>query len=122
MEFFKADDAAVLSNPGLQSLQLLSPYNSESERVTITQVTIQPGYSQERHKHLKAEQIWIAQKGTAELLLADDQTKSFAKGDLVRFEEGDIHGLFNSGSIPFEYLAITSPPLNFKSSYQESSI
>ena len=122
MEFLKVENAVVLSNPGVQSYQLLSPHNSDSDRVTITQVIIQPGYSQIRHSHPSSEQIWIAQKGSAELLLADNQTKNFVSGDLVRFEEGEIHGLFNSGSIPFEYLAITSPPLNFDDSYQDSSV
>jgi mannose-6-phosphate isomerase-like protein (cupin superfamily) len=51
------------------------------------------------------------------LLLADDLTAPFVAGDIVRFEDGEIHGLDNTGSSPFEYLSVTAPPLNFRAAY-----
>jgi hypothetical protein len=49
MEFLTELDFKQLSNPGVVSLQVLSPRNSTSLRVTITRVTVAPGASQPRH-------------------------------------------------------------------------
>jgi len=117
MEFIRRNDIPVLANPGVQSHQLLFPENSSSSRVTITKVVLQPGAFNARHLHITSEQVWVALRGSGLLLLADDATMPFAEGDVVRFEEGDIHGLHNTGSTAFEYLAVTAPPLNFRTAY-----
>ena len=51
MEFISRNEIKVLSNPGVQSLQLLNPKNSTSKRVTLTRVSVTPGFEQPRHKH-----------------------------------------------------------------------
>jgi mannose-6-phosphate isomerase-like protein (cupin superfamily) len=45
-------------------------------------------------------------------------TAAFAAGDVVRFEDNEFHGFENTGDIEFEYISITSPPLNFRSAYE----
>src|SRR5512145_451981 len=102
MEFIHKDDIKVLVNPGFVSHQLLFPENSASERVTITRVVIQPGVRNERHLHETSEQIWIALCGSGELLLAEDATQPFEAGDVVRFADGDTHGLHNTTQTEFE--------------------
>ena len=51
MEFIKSSDIKELANPGVVSRQLLNPENSESKRVTITEVHLEAGASQPRHTH-----------------------------------------------------------------------
>ncbi len=41
-----------------------------------------------------------------------------AEGDVVRFEEGDLHGFENTSSSDFEYLSVTSPPVKFRAVYE----
>jgi hypothetical protein len=41
----------------------------------------------------------------------------YAQVRVVRFADGDVHGLENSGTLPFEYLSVTSPPINFDYAY-----
>ncbi len=118
MEFIHQLDVLRLSNPGVVSEQLLSPHNSTSARVTITRVTVDKGALQPRHTHESSEQIWIALVGTATLLLEEEETKSFQQGQIVRFEENDVHGLENTGAEPFVYLSVTAPPINFDFAYQ----
>jgi quercetin dioxygenase-like cupin family protein len=77
MEFLAPDTFKRLSNPGVESVQILSPHNSTSSRVTITSVTVAPGAEQPRHYHEASEQIWIAVKGNGTLLLKDMSTRSF---------------------------------------------
>ena len=51
MEFIKSNEIKELSNPGVISRQLINPDNSESARVTITEVHLEVGASQPRHTH-----------------------------------------------------------------------
>lgn len=118
MEFLASDSFKRLSNPGVESTQLLSPHNSRSSRVTITSVTVAPGAEQPRHQHATSEQIWIAVEGEGTLLLQDLGTQPFERGQVVRFEDGDVHGFNNTGSVPFVYISVTSPPINFSYAYK----
>lgn len=117
MEFIRAEDIKAMSNPGVVSRQLLNPDNSDSRRVTITEVHLQPGACQPRHIHEASEQIWYATAGTGTLLLADDAEKAFRAGDVVRFADGDVHGLRNDGEGEFVYISVTAPPIHFGYAY-----
>jgi quercetin dioxygenase-like cupin family protein len=119
MEYIAHKEMKILSNPGVDSKQLLNPENSASTRVTITRVTVQPCAVQPRHTHATSEQIWIAERGNATLLLADDTERPFNEGDVARFADGDVHGLRNDSPAAFEYLSVTSPPINFGYAYAE---
>lgn len=119
MEFIKSTDVKELANPGVVSRQILNPDNSESIRVTITEVHVQPGAIQKRHIHKTSEQIWYSIEGEGTLLLADEKETEFCAGDVVRFAEGDVHGLKNTGTEEFVYISVTSPPINFKYAYKD---
>lgn len=119
MEFISKENIIELSNPGVISRQLLSPNNSTSEKVTITEVHLEVGAVQQRHTHNTSEQIWYALKGTGKLLLKNNKEKEFVAGDVVRFAENEIHGLFNCGNEEFIYISITAPPMDFKYAYNK---
>jgi quercetin dioxygenase-like cupin family protein len=119
MDFFAEDDSQVLSNPGVTSVQLLSPDNAPSARVTITRTTIEPGASQSRHAHETSEQVWVAVSGSGDLLLAGGERKRIVAGGVVRFEAGDVHGFENTTGEAFVYMSVTSPPIDFGYAYGE---
>lgn len=119
MEFINSENIKELSNPGVVSRQLINPENSKSERVTITEVHLDVGASQPRHKHDTSEQIWYAIQGSGKLLLADEKEMLFKAGDVVRFTDKDIHGLLNDGDTEFVYISVTSPPIDFGYAYKE---
>ena len=120
MEFIKAEEIINLSNPGVVSRQLLNPDNSDSKRVTITEVHLEVGACQPRHMHEASEQIWYATKGSGKLLLADDMEREFCAGDVVRFADKDIHGLRNDGDTEFVYISVTAPPIHFGYAYEKA--
>lgn len=120
MEIIRAGEAATLSNSGVTSHQLLFPENSRSERVTITRVIVAPGARNPPHRHASSEQIWVALFGSGQLILEAGKTLPFAEGDVVRFEDNDLHGFENTGESAFEYLSVTSPPVNFRSAYAKA--
>ena len=119
MEYISGDTIAVLSNPGVRSRQLLNPDNSSGERVTITEVHLEPGAVQPRHIHEHSEQIWYALHGAGTLLLDAGAERAFAAGDVVRFAEREVHGFRNDGEGEFVYLSVTAPPVNFGYAYQD---
>lgn len=117
MELIEKARIQTLCKGGVSSEQILCPENSASERITITRVTVLPGATQARHLHEYSEQVWIALMGNGLILLADAREVSLRAGDAVRFEAGDVHGLQNRGAENFVYLAVTSPPINFRNAY-----
>jgi quercetin dioxygenase-like cupin family protein len=117
MEHLRPEQFATLVNPGVTSLQLLSPHNSQSSRVTITRVVVAVGAIQPRHAHSLSEQIWYALSGSGTLLLNGGKTQLIRAGEIVRFSENEIHGLENTGTTDFVYLSVTSPPINFDYAY-----
>jgi quercetin dioxygenase-like cupin family protein len=119
MELIRGDSIVAFSRSGITSRQLLFPENSRSERITLTRVTVDPGARNLPHRHATSEQVWIALRGTGELLLEHGERRSFSEGDVVRFEDGELHGFDNIGTEVFEYVSVTSPPLNFRSAYAQ---
>ena len=118
MEFIDRDNIISLVNLGVVSRQLLNPENSTSERVTITEVHLETGANQPRHSHEASEQIWYAIQGSGKLLLEDNKEKDFKVGDIVRFTDKEIHGLYNNGDVEFIYISVTAPPIDFGYAYE----
>jgi len=85
--------------------------------VTITRVNLQPGARNPPHRHESSEQVWVALRGHGHLLLEGGRREPFGEGDVARFEDNDLHGFENTGDSAFEYLSVTSPPVNFRGAY-----
>jgi quercetin dioxygenase-like cupin family protein len=117
MELIRGTTVQRLVNAGIESRQLLFPENSTSTRLTITQVTVPPGLINPTHQHAASEQVWVALDGIGTLLLGDGRTETFVAGDVARFADGDTHGFHNTGALPFTYLSVTAPPINFRAAY-----
>ena len=113
-----AADFTTLQNSGFRSVQIVWPKNAPEARVTITRVTMEPGATSARHVHPASEQIWLIEQGSALLLMTDGQTDGLRAGDVVRTPAGTIHGVTNTRSEPFIYLAVTTPPEDFTPAYK----
>ena len=49
--------------------------------------------------------------------MAGDKAEPIQAGDIVRTLPGEVHGVTNTGSEPFVYLAVTAPPQDFTAAY-----
>ena len=114
-------NVTVLKNPGKRSEQLVWPRNAPDAWVTITRVTMEPGSISNPHAHPRSEQIWIVESGSGKLLLGDKTQTEMKAGDIIRTPPGDTHGIKNTGNEPLVYLAITTPPQDFRTAYKEES-
>lgn len=112
VEFINSAEIRTFTNPGVAVRRLLSPDNSESRRVSVTEIHVKPNALQQRHVHASSEQVLYALKGRATLLLSGDTEKIFEAGDVVRFADNTVHGLVNTGSDEFVYISVTCPPVN----------
>ena len=112
-----SSDFELLSNPGTTSLQIVWPANAPEARATITRVTMEPGAVSPRHSHPLSEQTWIVESGAATMLLADGQTRAIGAGEVLRTPAGEVHGVANTGCVPFVYLSVTTPPQDFTAAY-----
>ncbi len=117
MEIIRTNETTTLSNSGVTSCQLIFPENSHSKRITITRVRVGPGAQNPPHRHPSSEQIWVALRGSGQLLLEGGEKLDFGEGDVVRFEDNDLHGFENTSEFEFEYLSVTSPAMNFRGAY-----
>jgi quercetin dioxygenase-like cupin family protein len=111
-------DFKTLSSPGISSLQIVWPHNAPEAMATITRVTMEPGTVSHRHSHPNSEQTWIVERGTATLLLANKEQHPIAAGEVLRTPPGEIHGVINTGTEPFVYLSVTTPPQDFTQAYE----
>ena len=118
MEVMRSDQIQALENSGVVSSQLVFSENSDSKRVTITQVSMPSGSINPRHFHELSEQVWVALEGSGALLLANDKQIEFNAGDVVRFSEDEMHGFQDTGNVNFVYISVTSPPVNFRGAYE----
>ena len=117
IQWLSVRDAPILEKAGIESAQIVSVHNAPEALVTITRGTLEPGATSARHRHPHSEQIWLVERGTATLLLDAEQTAEIGPGDVIRTRPGEVHGVTNTGSEPFTYLAVTTPPQDFTSAY-----
>ena len=110
VEIHSRTEAVVLENPGKRSAQLLWRENAPDAAATVTHVAMAPGAVSPRHELPDSEQIWIVESGSATLLLGEQGCREIKAGDLVRTQKGHVHGIENTGAVPFVYLTVTCPP------------
>ena len=117
IQWLSQKDAQILERAGIESAQIVSVHNAPQALVTITRVTMAPMATSARHRHPHSEQIWLVERGTATLLLDAGQVAEIGAGDVIRTSPGEVHGVTNTGSEPFVYLAVTTPPQDFTDAY-----
>lgn len=79
---------------------------------------MEPGAVSKLHSHPGSEQTWLVERGRASLLTAQGPGEPLRPGDVIRTPAGEPHGVANTGSEPFVYLSIATPPLDFRPAYR----
>ena len=73
------------------------PASTGAGRLTVIDVTLEPGRGHDFHKHPEQEEVIVVQAGEIEQWLEDERT-TLAPGEAVFIGAGTVHASFNTGS------------------------
>lgn len=83
---------------------------SESADAVIVMWHVLPGQCIRPHVHPGGQDSWVVLAGAADYWLdASGKTRSVAAGDIVVAHAGQVHGAFNRGEQPFQFVSVVSP-------------
>jgi quercetin dioxygenase-like cupin family protein len=83
---------------------------TESPTAVIVAWYIKPGQKIAAHLHPYGQDTWTILRGKGEYYLDRSlNTKSIVAGDIVIAPTGCIHGVFNHGDEPLEFISVVSP-------------
>ena len=83
---------------------------SESADAVIVMWHVLPGQCIRPHVHTGGQDSWVVLAGAAEYWLdATGKTQPVAAGDIVVAYAGQVHGAFNRGEQPFQFVSVVSP-------------
>lgn len=68
-----------------------------------------PGQEIEAHVHPHGQDTWTVVAGEAEYYLGNGMTTHVVTGDIAIAKPGQVHGAFNTGSVPFIFVSVVAP-------------
>src|SRR5262249_21647795 len=116
MEFIERGDVKVFSKLGIESHQLLFPENSSSSRVTISYRRAPPirGTGTKPPSRCGSP---LPARGVC--FSPASERWRFGEATSCALQTGTFTASKTPGRVPFMYLSITSPPINFRQAYDE---
>ncbi len=107
----RAADGSVLEIDGIRRRRLAGPGEFGSAAFTVTEVEVQPGATDEWHRHPRAEHAMVIFEGRGVVTVGEEtETLEPLKG--IRVEEGRPHRVENTGRTVLRYLVCASPGLD----------
>ena len=82
-------------------------FQSTIHEINLWRVT--PGGWVYPHTHPNNDDIWHLIQGTGEYYLSSNETRIIKPGDIAVAAPGDVHGVFNSGSVDIIVYSVLSP-------------
>jgi quercetin dioxygenase-like cupin family protein len=107
MKILRKNSAPRYKRDNIVSYLLVSQSTSESEKLTVTMVEMEPGGKQHIHAH-DPEQMYYILEGSGEMTV-NEETSEVNAGDCIFFASQAKHGLINTGKSTLRYLSAASP-------------
>jgi quercetin dioxygenase-like cupin family protein len=83
---------------------------TESKDAVVVAWYIRPGQEIPAHIHPNGQDTWTILSGKGEYYLDEAGTrKPIVAGDVVIAHTGCVHGVFNNGDEPLEFISVVSP-------------
>ena len=83
---------------------------SLTSEAAVVAWTVAPGQRLPTHTHPKGQDTWTVLSGKGEYVVdAAGTTRSIGAGDSVVARTGDVHGLLNTGDVPFVFISLVTP-------------
>ena len=106
--FVSLKDADLEQLPGKTHYWYCRPGMVEKTNLLFVRAQLPPGEAHKFHYHPKMEEILYILSGTAEQWV-EDKKQMMKAGDSVYLPAGLIHGTYNVGTEPLDFLAVLSP-------------
>ena len=94
---------------GAYGKDLITPENSDAEKLAVRLFYIEPGGMAEPHSHKVMEHTFYVIKGSL-LVICDGEKHQLCEGDIIHIPPGVTHEVYNTGSEPTVILASYAPP------------
>jgi quercetin dioxygenase-like cupin family protein len=83
---------------------------TESLDAAVIAWYVKPGQSIHPHRHPDGQDTWVILSGRGHYQYNQEgDTKLIRSGDVVVARRGDVHGVFNDGTEPLEFISVVSP-------------
>ena len=106
--FVSFEETEVEALPGKTHYWHNKPGMVKDTDLMFVRAQLPPGQAHPFHFHPKMEEILYILSGTAEQWV-EREKKTMRAGESLYLPAGIIHGTFNSGNEPLDFLAILSP-------------
>lgn len=83
---------------------------SESVEQVVVAWQVEPGQRLQAHRHPAGQDTWIVLEGEGLYQSDEEGTRTQVRaGQVVIAPPGAVHGLENTGDVPFKFLSVVSP-------------
>jgi len=104
------EDVPALDLPGRRLSWLITRDNSDAEHCSMCMIRVAPGETvRPAHSHPNGEEVIYIISGSGRVMI-DGVVESVSAGSAVRFPQGRIHMLQNSGTEEMKVVCFFAPP------------
>jgi quercetin dioxygenase-like cupin family protein len=83
---------------------------TESADSAVISWLVKPGQTISAHLHPAGQDTWVVLSGSGLYRInAEGETRRISAGDVVVAHRGEVHGVFNDGAVPLEFVSVVSP-------------
>ena len=96
---------------GRDNYFLLTPEEGGAKNMFVGYTMVWPNCeTKPAHSHNEMEEVYFVTRGKGTIII-DNEQRDVSAGDLVYIPFGSTHLAKNTGTAPFEYLWVISPPI-----------
>jgi len=107
MKIRKRENTPRYQRDDIESFLLVSKLTTNSNKLSVTLVEMQPNGFQHLHSH-EPEQMYYILEGSG-IMTVDNEEQEIVKGDCIFIPSNSKHGLKNTGDTVLKYLSAASP-------------
>jgi quercetin dioxygenase-like cupin family protein len=86
---------------------------TESADSAVVSWFVKPGQTISAHVHPSGQDTWVVLSGTGLYRVnAAGDAQRIGVGDVVVAHRGEVHGVFNDGGQPLEFVSVVSPAIS----------
>jgi mannose-6-phosphate isomerase-like protein (cupin superfamily) len=111
MKIANVNDVEARKFEGRDNYFILNPEDGGAKNMLIGYTIVWPRCeTKPAHSHEEMEEVYFVTKGKGAIII-DGEERGVSAGDVIYIPFGSTHLAKNTGTSPFEYLWVISPPI-----------